>query len=595
MIGLLTVSNLLAWSVQVAILVVAVLLTMRFVQVGAPDVRHGVLRVLLAVCLLLPVLQPYGPGGAGVETGVQSVAAAGGGAEESRGRPGAGTILGLAEASWGTPLMLLIAAGIVARLGWIATGVVRLRRLRRAGEVARLTDEHDELQAMIRTRATIRYVNGLGQPVTFGFRRPVVLLPESLVRKPPAIRRAVIAHELWHVRRRDWIWTLVEEALRAIFWFHPALWTLLSRIQRTREEVVDELTVLATGSRKSYVDALLAFADEPPLFVAAAFARRRHLVHRMVLISKEAVMSARRVVISCAALAAVMVSASWYAVRAFPLTQSQAASEVMSEAPGPVELRARPITPENPVPRRTFFVAPEYPHAAALDGVRGWVTVRLAIDDSGRVAETRVTGVSLSMNDKASITLQKASPESFERAMHATVKLGSGDRAVSLASFRAALESVIVEAARSVSGWRYAPPAEGPLAFSVNIRFGPPAAAGPPPPPPPPPGQPGATTPNSSDGALRVGGNIKAPTKIKNVNPIYPEDALAAKVQGVVILEVRVEADGTVGDAEVLRSIPMLDDAALEAVRQWEFTPTLMNGAPVPVMMTVTVNFTLSQ
>ena len=92
---------------------------------------------------------------------------------------------------------------------------------------------------------------------------------------------------------------------------------------------------------------------------------------------------------------------------------------------------------------------------------------------------------------------------------------------------------------------------------------------------------------------MRVGGTIKAPTKVKNVSPAYPIHAQEAKVQGVVIIEARIERDGTVSRARVLRSIPMLDDAAVEAVRQWEFTPTLMNGAPVPVMMTVTVNFTL--
>jgi len=81
--------------------------------------------------------------------------------------------------------------------------------------------------------------------------------------------------------------------------------------------------------------------------------------------------------------------------------------------------------------------------------------------------------------------------------------------------------------------------------------------------------------------------------KLRNVNPVYPQDALDAKVQGVVIMEARIERDGTVSRARVLKSIPMLDDAAIEAVRQWEFTPTLMNGAPVPIMMTVTVNFTL--
>ena len=114
--------------------------------------------------------------------------------------------------------------------------------------------------------------------------------------------------------------------------------------------------------------------------------------------------------------------------------------------------------------------------------------------------------------------------------------------------------------------------------------------AAPPPPPPPPPDW---ASQDAGDPPVRVGGTIKAPTKLRNVNPVYPQDALDAKVQGVVIMEARIERDGTVSRARVLKSIPMLDDAAVEAVRQWEFTPTLMNGAPVPIMMTVTVNFTL--
>ena len=94
--------------------------------------------------------------------------------------------------------------------------------------------------------------------------------------------------------------------------------------------------------------------------------------------------------------------------------------------------------------------------------------------------------------------------------------------------------------------------------------------------------------------AVRVGGDIKEPKKIKHVAPAYPEVASAAKVQGVVILEVVVDHFGNVADAQVLRSIALLDQAALDAVMQWKFTPTLLNGHPVSVVMTVTVNFTLS-
>ena len=92
---------------------------------------------------------------------------------------------------------------------------------------------------------------------------------------------------------------------------------------------------------------------------------------------------------------------------------------------------------------------------------------------------------------------------------------------------------------------------------------------------------------------VRVGGNIKAPQKIKDVKPVYPPIAQSARVQGVVIIEATIGPDGHVTDAKVLRSVPLLDQAALDAVRQWVFTPTLLNGVPVPVIMTVTVNFTL--
>ena len=77
------------------------------------------------------------------------------------------------------------------------------------------------------------------------------------------------------------------------------------------------------------------------------------------------------------------------------------------------------------------------------------------------------------------------------------------------------------------------------------------------------------------------------------MEPAYPPTARAAGVQGVVILEITIGEDGAVSNARVLRSIPLLDQAALDAVRQWRYEPTLLNGAPTPVIMTATVNFSL--
>ena len=92
---------------------------------------------------------------------------------------------------------------------------------------------------------------------------------------------------------------------------------------------------------------------------------------------------------------------------------------------------------------------------------------------------------------------------------------------------------------------------------------------------------------------VRVGSTVRQPQQLRRVEPIYPQIALLAHIQGLVIIEATIGADGRVINARVLRSVSQLDQAALDAVRQWEYTPTLLNGVPVPVVMTVTVNFQL--
>lgn len=92
---------------------------------------------------------------------------------------------------------------------------------------------------------------------------------------------------------------------------------------------------------------------------------------------------------------------------------------------------------------------------------------------------------------------------------------------------------------------------------------------------------------------LMVGGKIPTPTKIHNVPPVYPQIAVSARVQGTVVIEATIGPDGKVKDARVVRSVPLLDQAALDAVRQWEYEPTRLNGVAVPVIMTVTVRFSL--
>jgi TonB family protein len=101
-----------------------------------------------------------------------------------------------------------------------------------------------------------------------------------------------------------------------------------------------------------------------------------------------------------------------------------------------------------------------------------------------------------------------------------------------------------------------------------------------------------ATTPAAAPSPVRIGGQTKAPERLKYVAPVYPQAAIAGQVSGTVIIEATIGKDGSVTDAHVLRSIAQLDQAALNAVKQWKYTPTTLNGVPVPVIMTVTVAFT---
>jgi protein TonB len=93
---------------------------------------------------------------------------------------------------------------------------------------------------------------------------------------------------------------------------------------------------------------------------------------------------------------------------------------------------------------------------------------------------------------------------------------------------------------------------------------------------------------------VRVGGEVKEPTKLRNVNPAYPDVAVAGHIEGTVVLEATISPNGKVAAVRVVRSLPLLEKAAVDAVKQWVYSPTLIDGVPVTAIMTVTVRFQLS-
>jgi protein TonB len=100
--------------------------------------------------------------------------------------------------------------------------------------------------------------------------------------------------------------------------------------------------------------------------------------------------------------------------------------------------------------------------------------------------------------------------------------------------------------------------------------------------------------PRAPTRAVRVGGHIHAPKLVHRVAPEYPPLALQARVGGLVILEAEVAENGRVRTVTVLRGHPLLDAAALEAVREWRYQPLLLNGQPTPFILTVTLTFRLT-
>jgi TonB family protein len=104
----------------------------------------------------------------------------------------------------------------------------------------------------------------------------------------------------------------------------------------------------------------------------------------------------------------------------------------------------------------------------------------------------------------------------------------------------------------------------------------------------------GSATRAAANRRLKVGRAVKPPKKLVDVKPDYPDEAQAAGIEGTIVLTIVIGTDGSVIEAGVLRSVPELDQAAIDAVRQWQFEPTLLNGEPIEVEMNVVVNFTLS-
>ena len=368
-----SVANLAAYSLQLAVLVAVALIATRVLRVHMPLPSLRFWQATLVAAILLPVMQPRSEVTGPIFESSSSFV--------SNSAPVmALTTRGVDVAQW---MLLVVFAGIAARLLRLALGFIRLRGIvANAAPDSSLDELARDLTTTLDTHATLTITDDIETPATVGVRRAIVLLPRRVLHLPPAVQRAVIAHELMHVKRRDWLQTIAEEFWCAALWFHPAARIIAERLSLARETVVDEATILLTRDRRAYAEALLAFSNpQPHLPGVTALVGRRHLSQRISLIAEEEVMSRRRMLVGFAIALLVSIVATSSAINAFPMTGDTQPTRVY--IPGQDAGITLPIV--------IGEVKPVYTREAMDRGIQGSVWMETVVLESGEVGDVKIS------------------------------------------------------------------------------------------------------------------------------------------------------------------------------------------------------------
>jgi protein TonB len=550
---------------------------------------------------------------------------------------------------WEETALLALAAGAALRALWLLVGLARLSRYRASATPLYPLPEAIEA-ARLRTGAeAVVCVSGdVEGPVTFGHLYPVILLPPAILGQPFDTQFAIASHEFLHVRRHDWLLTICEELAGAVLWFHPAVWWLLAQIRLSREQVVDREVVALTSARDPYVTALLSMAGAKlrlDLAPAPLFLRKRHLAQRIRSLLKEVSMSKQRLVSSYVSIAAMLILAVCFAAVSFPLNgtaQVQVQQTNFNDGPGVTVDPGGKLLHRPPV---------RYPAAALPGRTEGIVTVVLTLSTDGTVSDARVvsgpeelrrtvlesalqwhylneakspstaqatiefripetqpappppappaqTGVAtprltiLAMNGAAPAVVMtvvegfdvSALPEPLQSMVREKLTPFQGQPLSSdlLRELPSTLSQV--DSHLALGGFKTGAPGGG-VTVVVRLTDGTASQA------PPAPAASFPSTPGVQ--RIRVGGNVQEARLQEKVVPTYPALARSARISGVVRFEVVIGTDGHVNNMQLVSGHPLLVTASQEAVSQWVYQPTLLNGQPVEVQTQVDVNFTL--
>jgi TonB family protein len=505
---------------------------------ASASTRHWLWTVALAAVLLLPLLATVLPAWEApvppLASEVLAAPAAAAPLDSRRAQSPAPKPVWLDWPGWAAAVWLAGALLVLARL---LLGMQRVRRLaRRASSVedSAWSEALEEASRSLGVAVPVRLLQSprVALPMTWGVWQPVVLLPDDAGEWPPERRRAVLLHELAHVKRRDCLSQVLAQAACAVHWFNPLVWLAARRLAIERERACDD-QVLQLGTRASdYAAQLLEVARslhrrQSWALASVAMARRSQFEGRLVAIldpSARRVLSRWAAVLAAGALAAVVVPVAAMRPQA-PALQTGALTGTIYDA--------------------TYGVVPN--------------AQVVVIDRHSRVERTTLTG--------------PAGDYSF-----AALPAGRYDWEVRARGFQVHVRrNVAVEAGRK--GYLGAVLRVGSINESIEVTGQGPARAKPEMAPPM---------------RISVGGNVQASKLVRMTRPQYPEGARARGVEGEVLLRAILRTDGSLGEVGVLSAPDAeLAQAALEAVRTWRYLPTLLNGKPVEVETTITVSFHL--
>ena len=401
-----TLVGLLSYALQSGLLLMVGLLAPRLLRLRHPKTLLVYWRALLPTVILLPlataIWQPRNPlplltiDGAMVEEVVATTLKS-----------------SMVDFSWWlllVPVVTVIAVGLTR----IAIGLLYLRRCRRvATPIVPLPALVQALQCRLGLEVPFVSTDRLSVPITFGWARPIVMVPRSFNGLSNDEQEGVACHELLHIHRRDWPVALAEEVFRAVLWFHPAVWLLLPKIALSREQVVDAGTVDMTGKRRQYLDALwqiVVSSQNPAAAFAVPLIGRSHLRARVEHLKKEKAMSKTRIIASVVVLIVSIAAAGFVGATVFSATASTTAEKLSTSNTWSTaddkpqsgdEKNKEPGSKletwdhagecaEITEPEAIEKVSPRYPEEARKAKIMGLVKLKATITDQGLVEDLEV-------------------------------------------------------------------------------------------------------------------------------------------------------------------------------------------------------------